>query len=87
MMNCPGCEECRFFDPDLTIEDEKDLKQNKYKPADFGTCHRLPPIRTTEIFGAFPIVQLTDWCAEFQPEEEEAQDDEPIATPYRGKPR
>lgn len=54
------CEECKFYLRYTYVFDEDKID------ADCGECHRYPPALVASDEKAFPIVQKTWWCGEFQ---------------------
>lgn len=66
-MNCPKCEDCKFWNPPVT-EGRK------------GSCRRYPPTLISDTQGSldnvfsdiwtgYPNVDSHDWCGELEPKE------------------
>lgn len=76
MIRTQTCAFCRFADPSVVDFDSR----GEANPSPVLLCHRYPPAMigtgvidsergTTDAAMAFPQVQETDWCGEYQPPE------------------
>lgn len=78
MRHGPNCGNCRYSSPEIVDFNAAGDEE----PTPILLCHRYPPTmiatgiighegRTTDAAMAFPQVQSTDWCGEWQPPEPE----------------
>ena len=60
----PCCCRCRFYDASEKAEDNVGLCR-RYPPKPSGSLHVFPDEAGSRHIGAFPVVDMEDWCGEF----------------------